>query len=418
MHTLKASLAFLIVPLLVFACSSTKWAEKAPSFRVTDMTLAKGIDVTGPRDILLDPTDTFSILDAEIISHIAFENLSGKHKVKWEWYDPNGDLYYSTGNHPLEASEGKYIEEGSAWHTISVRGEKAMEYPGDWKVALSLDNHLLASRAFAITPVVAQRKSYAVIVGISRYRSAGQSGLTTLPFAGDDARDFRDSLLTLGWEPDHIRCLTNQEATLRDVMISLGSWLTKAGPDDLIVLYWSGHGFPDPEDPEKVYFACYDTDPRIPVTGYRMDQVIAALAERGAQNVVVLADTCHAGKLITRGDKGISIRPYVEKLKREKTVPKGWIYMVAADTDRQAIEHSSWSNGAFTYCLLKALSGAADGFESVGPKDGVVTMAELRAYMESVMPDETQRILGTAIRPIITTSTGDPEIWNLTLQMR
>jgi uncharacterized caspase-like protein len=142
------------------------------------------------------------------------------------------------------------------------------------------------------------------------------------------------------------------------------------------------------------------------------------LAERDAKNVVVLADTCHAGRLITRGDKGISIRPYVEKLKREKTVPKGWIYMVAADTDRQAIEHSSWSNGAFTYSMLKALEGAADGFESVGPKDGVVTMAELRAYMESVMPDETQRVLGTAIRPIITTSTGDPEIWNLTLQMR
>jgi hypothetical protein len=182
--------------------------------------LAKGIDVTGPRDILLNPTDIFSIQDAEIISHITFENLSGKHKVKWDWYAPSGDLYYSTGNHPLEASSGTYIEEGSAWHKISVSGEKAQEYPGDWKVDIYLDNQLLASRAFELKPVLAKRKSYAVIVGISQYRYTEQSGLTNLPFAGDDAKDFRDSLLALGWDFDHIRCLTNQEATLRDIMIS------------------------------------------------------------------------------------------------------------------------------------------------------------------------------------------------------
>jgi hypothetical protein len=91
---------------------------------------------------------------------------------------------------------------------------------------------------------------------------------------------------------------------------------------------------------------------------------------------------------------------------------------VGADTDRQAIEHSSWSNGAFTHGLLAALTGEADGYESVGPTDGVITMGELRAYLESTMPDETQRVLGVAKRPLITTSTGDPEIWNLTLMMR
>ena len=45
-------------------------------------------------------------------------------------------------------------------------------------------------------------------------------------------------------------------------------------------------------------------------------------------------------------------------------------------------------------------------------------MGELRAYLESVMPDETHRVLGVAKRPIITTSTGDPDIWNLSLHIR
>jgi hypothetical protein len=103
---------------------------------------------------------------------------------------------------------------------------------------------------------------------------------------------------------------------------------------------------------------------------------------------------------------------------REENIPRGWVFMVGADTDRQAIEHSSWSNGAFTHCLIRALSGKADGYQSSGDKDGIVTLGELKAYMNSVMPDETQKVLGVAKRPVITTSSGDPDIWNLSLDLR
>jgi hypothetical protein len=67
---------------------------------------------------------------------------------------------------------------------------------------------------------------------------------------------------------------------------------------------------------------------------------------------------------------------------------------------------------------VNALSGKADGYMSSGVNDGIVTMGELRTYMSDVMPDETQRVIGVAKRPMITTSTGDPEIWKLTLQAR
>jgi len=261
-------------------------------------------------------------------------------------------------------------------------------------------------------------RKWAVVVGISNYKHPGQKGLDNLIFADDDARAFSRTLRNLGWSNSHIKLILNKQATKRNVEIALESWLTKAGPNDQIVLFWAGHGFPDPEDPEKVYFACYDTDISIPVTGYRMDKVRAALEERRSRNVILIADTCHAGKLITRGERGLSIVSEIDKMRREKKVPKGWIFMVGAESDRQAIEHTSWTNGAFTHCLIKGLAGGADGYESVGPKDGIVTMGELRAYLNSAMPDETQKVLGVAKRPVITTSTGDPDIWNLTLQAK
>lgn len=257
-----------------------------------------------------------------------------------------------------------------------------------------------------------------VCIGISKYKYGDKELMPNLSFAAEDARMFSQFLLQNGWSESRVKCLTNEQSTERDIRITVESWLTKVKSDDLIVLFWAGHAFPDPDDPEKVYFACYDTDPTIPATGLRMDRVVDILKERKAKNVVVLADTCHAGKLITRGDRGIAVKQNLKRMHEQNLVPKGWIFMVGADTDRTAIEHSSWSNGAFTHCLLEGLKGEADGFQSSGPKDGVVTLGELRTYLETQMPEETQKVLGVAKHPVITTSTGDPSIWNLFLHER
>lgn len=258
---------------------------------------------------------------------------------------------------------------------------------------------------------------WAVVVGVSYYKNHDPvAGLPNLIFADDDAEDFYLALKKMGWRESHMKLLLNNDATFMNIRIALESWLTKAGPDDLILLYWSGHGYPDPENPQKVYFACHDTDINIPATGYRMDTVRDILEELNTRNVLLLADTCHAGKLITRGDSNQkSIRSYVDKVTAESSLPKGWVFMVSADTDRQAIEDSSWSNGAFTHCLLEGMSGKADGFLSIGAKDGKISLGELRAYLGMKMPEETQKILGVAKHPLITTSTGDPAIWELKL---
>jgi len=257
-------------------------------------------------------------------------------------------------------------------------------------------------------------KRFAVIIGISQYLHASEkTNLTNLLYADDDALAVQQLLIQNGWPEDRIRLLVNNSATKRDIGIALESWLTMANNDDLIMLFWAGHAYPDPEDPEKIYFACHDTDIKIPSTGYRMDQVRRVLEERGTRNVLLIADTCHAGKLITRGKRGLTVKPYLEKIKRETNIPHGWIFMVGAEADRQSIEDVAWHNGAFTHCLLQGLNGEADGYESAGPKDGMVTMGEIRAYMNSAMPLETLNVLGVAKHPIITTSTGDPTIWNL-----
>jgi len=129
MNRIKQAFIFLILPLLIFACASTKVVKKPPPFRIVETTLAKGVDDRGTRGIPLNPTTTFTTEDPEVISFIEYENLSGKHELRWEWYDPDGKLYSKTGNYPIRSSKNKYIKEGSACHKISVKGTKAQNLP-------------------------------------------------------------------------------------------------------------------------------------------------------------------------------------------------------------------------------------------------------------------------------------------------
>ena len=158
MRKSKASFILLILPLFIFACSSTKQVQKKPPSKFTGVTLSKGVDDTGTIGIPLEPTTTFSTQDDEVIAHLKFENISGKHKLRWDWYDPNGNLYYSTGNFPVMTSRGKYVREATAWHRLSIQGDKAANYPGEWEVKVYFDDELLESKRFvmkAITDVQA-----------------------------------------------------------------------------------------------------------------------------------------------------------------------------------------------------------------------------------------------------------------------
>jgi hypothetical protein len=436
---------------IFFACAYTPKNKNPQNY---NLVMCEGIKKRGQTVDPKNITNTFIKGDGKTVyMFFRWADLSPNknYKMRLDWYDPS--------NYLIHSNTTSFTPTSSNWKVWNgIKTDLKLDWPsGLWLVKAYMNDDLVSEKRFLLadndeelaelkikhkvelasqnkaqkalkpdqsivkkdlyyfTPL---EKKWAVIIGISKYKFAMKKGLADLIFADDDAKAFARVLINLGWKDDHVKLLLNEEATQRNIMIALESWLTKASSNDQIVLFWAGHGFADPEDPEKVYFACYDTDISIPATGYRMDRVRAALEEREARNVVLFADTCHAGKLITRGDRGLSIVPEIKKMHRERNVPKGWIFMVGADTDRKAIEHSSWANGAFTHCLVKALSGEADGFESVGPKDGIITMAELRAYMNSAMPEETQRVLGVAKRPVITTSAGDPHIWNLTLQAK
>ena len=143
-------LVIIIFIFFISACASTNKSAKKPEFKYIKTTLAKNIDNSGPQEVLIKPATSFSSEDEKIIAHMQFANLSGRHHVRWKWNTPAGRIYCTTKEYPLFASKGKYVKKASAWHMISINGEKAQKYPGRWSVDMYLDGIRVESKNFQI----------------------------------------------------------------------------------------------------------------------------------------------------------------------------------------------------------------------------------------------------------------------------
>lgn len=145
-------------------------------------------------------------------------------------------------------------------------------------------------------------KQWAVVIGISKYQDEKIDKESPLDFADRDATAFYDFLTSSrgdGFDPNHIQLLTNEKATLFAMKRAFNDFLAKAKEDDLVVIYFAGHGSSEPERPSNLFLLPYDTDLElIRTTAYPMDEVSSVLQKYiNAKRVVVIADACHSGGL-------------------------------------------------------------------------------------------------------------------------
>lgn len=268
--------------------------EKPPDFRITETTLAKGIDDQGTHAIPVNPTATFTTEDREVISFIDYKNLSGSHALRWEWYDPEVGLYAKTSNYPMQSSRGKYIQEGSASHRISVKGAKAETLPGEWKVKIYLDNDLTAQKSFRINEIRVAKKPqppippaidfgdyYALVIGNNDYRF-----LPKLQTAVNDAQEVGELLKhDYGFQ---VATLTN--ATRADIVLALNSFREKLTEKDNLLIYYAGHGWLD-QDADEGYWLPIDAQRDNSVNWASNSSVTSSIKSILAKHVLVVADS-------------------------------------------------------------------------------------------------------------------------------
>ncbi|MDH3206399.1 MAG: caspase family protein [Gemmatimonadota bacterium] len=220
-------------------------------------------------------------------------------------------------------------------------------------------------------------KRWAVVVGVGQYES---DDIPDLEFAPDDARAVRDFLLSDAAGPfDEVLYLENEQATGAAMREALFVFLQQADWDDLVVIYYAGHGAPDPGRPDNLYLLPTDTNlDALAATGFPMWDVKTALRRQiAAERVLVIADACHSAGTVDGETVGGGDTNQIAGGFQQLFTPSRRLMMTAADTNEFSLEDSRWGgHGVFTHYLLEGLAGAGDL-----DGDGIVTFTELFGHV-------------------------------------
>jgi len=233
-------------------------------------------------------------------------------------------------------------------------------------------------------------QQWAVVVGVSEYMN---SGIPSLKYADKDAEAFANFLRRPeggGYDSDHMHVLLNKDATLANMKDALINFLNQAIDMDLVVIYFAGHGAPDPARPQNMYLLMHDSDPAsLGTSAFPMWEIQTVLARYiSAKRVLVFTDACHSGGIsvnfTTRGlgkSEPNLVNQYLEDLSKTK---EGIAVFTASAAGEVSQEYPEFSHGVFTYYLLKGLEGKADY-----NNDYTVTINELMQYVEEQVKRKT-----------------------------
>ena len=248
---------------------------------------------------------------------------------------------------------------------------------------------VLQSGSSAIAPI---RKKFALIIGISRYKNTSR-GIPNLDFADLDARSIYQVLQrpeTGGFAPENMMLLDNEKATLARIREALSNFLSRASEDDLLLIFFAGHGAPDPFAPQNLYLLAYDTDvSSMPETALAMSDFRSYIDRNvRSKRLVLLLDACHSAGLSNEGTRDIAnnlANLYLEKLLYQE---EGRAIISSSDVNEPSRESRQWGNGhgVFTYYLLDGLKGSADTNH-----DRLVSVGELFRYVRQKVRTATNQ---------------------------
>ena len=225
--------------------------------------------------------------------------------------------------------------------------------------------------------------SWAVVIGVNEYQD---ERIADLSGAVADAWNVYHALVSpQGGRVARSRAklLLNEEATKRGVEDALGHFLTDACPQDMITIYFAGHGAPEPKRPTEPFLLVHNSDlDSLASTAIAMSQLPQFLKWRNeeASRLLFIVDACHSGNISFPGSRGFAptknlaqeraqqVTRSIAKVSKEHA---GWGVIAATAPDQVASEGGQdmarcilggrpYQGGVFTCALLDGLGGGAD----------------------------------------------------------
>jgi hypothetical protein len=271
----------------------------------------------------------------------------------------NGDRYEG------EMAAGAFAGYGTFYEQSGVIFE------GRWAAGKYLGNIRKSTPETTVAPTPTT-KIWALIIGVSSYKY-----MPALRFPDDDAYRLFAFLKSPqgGSVPDErVRVLIDEDATRQNILTAMQELFLRAGPNDLVILYFSGHGLPGA-------FLPIDYDG---VNNTLTHQEIKRMLDQSpAGYKLCLADACHSGGLLAArgGTLPNLLTKYYENLASTR---HGTALIMSSKAEETSLESSGLRQGVFSHFLLRGMKGEADR-----DGDGVVRVQELYQYITRQVQDYT-----------------------------
>lgn len=224
-------------------------------------------------------------------------------------------------------------------------------------------------------------KVWIISVGISNYKNSAYN----LQYADADAKAMAQTFASIYSVPQsQMRVVVNAEATATGIKSAFSSIRQYVGPQDGVIVYFSGHGmdYPLPSGGKMGYLVPFEGNMDDPFTTCLDMDVIRKMADLlRAKHVIFLVDSCYSG--IAGSQKSVASTAAMAEVAAMSQLPARQLITAGRGTER-ALELPHLQHSAFTYWLLNGLRGQADQ-----NKDGFVLASELFMYLNPKVKTET-----------------------------
>lgn len=239
---------------------------------------------------------------------------------------------------------------------------------------------------------------YLVAVGLNEYRNPKYN----LNFGRADATALADEIERRAkgiFRRIDKQVILDSQATRAAIEAALARVAAAARPGDAFVFYYAGHGVMSEGvggAQSEFHLAPHDVTQLFGNDAMLSERGVSATLLRdwcrriAAQKQLIVLDACQAGGAVETfaALRGVPEEKAILQLARSV----GIIILAATGTEQVAAEFTKLGHGAFTYALLEGLSGKADGGSS---PDGKITVKELEAFLNDLVPELTRQYRGT-----------------------
>lgn len=224
---------------------------------------------------------------------------------------------------------------------------------------------------------------YAVVVGVEEYRPNGKATIKRVDYAVNDARGFAAVLETI-FPADRldVRMLTDNDATISTIDYELRSAIDVLEEDDLLVVYYAGHGFYGAGGNR---ITGWDTNPHHidTTTVHLREKLIDRFEASRGRRMLAFVDACARGFAESVPGRDVVSDLNSEELREALSVERYSGIFLSCEPGQPSYPADAHKHGVWTYFLLTALGGEA---EKALDRDRYLTDRSLRDYLTAEVP--------------------------------